>query len=265
MGDARYQNSAASWLNETADAVGPPPFHLIWGQRMDSRSHSETVVGSALGYSCSHDSSESPQVVHAHQQLLRSDAGSSDVSDRGVADPYHILYSSSHSVDAEVQTNPSDRPECVPDCRAGGGAVLQSDSGTDEDGARGGGAARGDGGRAPPQWSAGSALHEAGRCKPCMFVNTIVGCTNGSACDFCHLRHQRKHVTRANKTRRDRYKAIVERQALEAGIIPPDSSVCDASGRDGDGGPAGRNGAQGPLRGSGGGGRGGRARTILQL
>jgi hypothetical protein len=34
--------------------------------------------------------------------------------------------------------------------------------------------------------SAGSALHQAGRCKPCAFVHSK-GCDSGAACDFCHL------------------------------------------------------------------------------
>mmetsp|Transcript_123924 Transcript_123924/g.246700 ORF Transcript_123924/g.246700 Transcript_123924/m.246700 type:complete len:304 (+) Transcript_123924:130-1041(+) len=34
--------------------------------------------------------------------------------------------------------------------------------------------------------SQGSALHSAGRCKPCAFVHTK-GCNTGKACQFCHL------------------------------------------------------------------------------
>jgi len=34
--------------------------------------------------------------------------------------------------------------------------------------------------------SAGSALHRAGRCKPCAFYHTK-GCQNDGACQFCHL------------------------------------------------------------------------------
>lgn len=34
--------------------------------------------------------------------------------------------------------------------------------------------------------SQGSALHSAGRCKPCAFVHTK-GCNTGKACPFCHL------------------------------------------------------------------------------
>jgi hypothetical protein len=34
--------------------------------------------------------------------------------------------------------------------------------------------------------SMGSALHDAGRCKPCAFVHSK-GCTDGAMCQFCHL------------------------------------------------------------------------------
>jgi hypothetical protein len=34
--------------------------------------------------------------------------------------------------------------------------------------------------------SAGSAFHEAGGCKPCVFVHKG-GCADGAACQFCHL------------------------------------------------------------------------------
>lgn len=38
----------------------------------------------------------------------------------------------------------------------------------------------------PPDASAGSHLHEAGRCKPCAFYHTK-GCNSGTECEFCHL------------------------------------------------------------------------------
>lgn len=36
-------------------------------------------------------------------------------------------------------------------------------------------------------WSAGSAGHEFGRCKPCAFIWKEDGCQSGAACPFCHL------------------------------------------------------------------------------
>jgi hypothetical protein len=37
-------------------------------------------------------------------------------------------------------------------------------------------------------WSAGSARHEIGRCKPCAFQwKDGKGCENGLDCEFCHL------------------------------------------------------------------------------
>lgn len=44
----------------------------------------------------------------------------------------------------------------------------------------------GAGGSAGELPSAGSAGHRKGRCKPCAFIHTE-GCSNGSACPFCHL------------------------------------------------------------------------------
>lgn len=34
---------------------------------------------------------------------------------------------------------------------------------------------------------AGGSLHDAGRCRPCAFVGSLVGCRNGAACVFCHI------------------------------------------------------------------------------
>ncbi|CAK0876644.1 unnamed protein product [Prorocentrum cordatum] len=34
--------------------------------------------------------------------------------------------------------------------------------------------------------------HAAGTCKPCLYFNTRVGCTQGLQCSFCHLSHERK-------------------------------------------------------------------------
>eukprot|EP00931_Biecheleriopsis_adriatica_P001566 TRINITY_DN10195_c0_g1_i3.p1 TRINITY_DN10195_c0_g1~~TRINITY_DN10195_c0_g1_i3.p1 ORF type:complete len:241 (+),score=40.31 TRINITY_DN10195_c0_g1_i3:77-799(+) len=43
--------------------------------------------------------------------------------------------------------------------------------------------------RHPGVWSAGSLHHDEGQCKPCHFVSTKGGCSNGEACGFCHLAH----------------------------------------------------------------------------
>jgi len=42
-------------------------------------------------------------------------------------------------------------------------------------------------------------LHNAGRCKPCKYFNSKVGCGSGRACRFCHLSHRRRTQTRPCK------------------------------------------------------------------
>ncbi|CAK9041155.1 Reticulocyte-binding protein 2-like a [Durusdinium trenchii] len=36
-----------------------------------------------------------------------------------------------------------------------------------------------------------SAGHATGRCQPCVFAQTQVGCPKGDQCSFCHLAHPR--------------------------------------------------------------------------
>lgn len=57
-------------------------------------------------------------------------------------------------------------------------------------------------------WSKGSELHEAGQCKPCHYVNTKAGCSNGDQCDFCHLSHQKKNRPRPCKSKRTKCKKM---------------------------------------------------------
>lgn len=57
--------------------------------------------------------------------------------------------------------------------------------------------------------------HNAGLCKPCLFVRTGVGCKSGLACQFCHLVHSRE--SRPCKAKRDRYKKLLARYAQSDG------------------------------------------------
>lgn len=59
--------------------------------------------------------------------------------------------------------------------------------------------------------SVGSVLHEAGTCKPCLFMHTKIGCQNGETCEFCHFRHKRSGKARPCKGKRERYRKLVER------------------------------------------------------
>uniref|UniRef100_A0A7S0FYH5 C3H1-type domain-containing protein n=1 Tax=Pyrodinium bahamense TaxID=73915 RepID=A0A7S0FYH5_9DINO len=44
------------------------------------------------------------------------------------------------------------------------------------------------------QASVGSELHNLGECKPCLYLNSKVGCYNGQDCKFCHLQHSKKNT-----------------------------------------------------------------------
>lgn len=59
--------------------------------------------------------------------------------------------------------------------------------------------------------SAGSALHDAGKCKPCLFLKSKVGCDKGVDCRFCHLHHKRSENPRPCKGKRDWYKKMLAR------------------------------------------------------
>lgn len=38
-----------------------------------------------------------------------------------------------------------------------------------------------------PKWTAGAALHAAGRCRPCAWFWKPAGCMNAEECSYCHL------------------------------------------------------------------------------
>lgn len=80
--------------------------------------------------------------------------------------------------------------------------------------------------------SAGSILHEAGKCKPCLFVHSKVGCQNDKSCQFCHLAHRRREKPRPCKGKRDRYKSLIDRTAKMQEEVPaPNASGAgDAQG-----------------------------------
>lgn len=45
----------------------------------------------------------------------------------------------------------------------------------------------------------GTALHALGRCRPCRFAATPAGCSNGSACIFCHHPDHASHETACHR------------------------------------------------------------------
>ena len=59
--------------------------------------------------------------------------------------------------------------------------------------------------------SAGSTLHQADSCRPCLLLRTNIGCQKGELCDYCHFEHTRRQKMRPSKTKRDRFKRLVQR------------------------------------------------------
>jgi hypothetical protein len=73
------------------------------------------------------------------------------------------------------------------------------------------------------QQSIAASMHRVGKCKPCVFLNTSVGCKYAAGCMFCHESHARSRP-RACKAKRDRIRRIVEWH-LEAAESNPRQSV----------------------------------------
>jgi len=49
--------------------------------------------------------------------------------------------------------------------------------------------------RDSPDWSIGTELHSVGKCRPCAFRWSEVGCANGARCHYCHESHDIKQMT----------------------------------------------------------------------
>lgn len=58
-------------------------------------------------------------------------------------------------------------------------------------------------------WSKGSLLHSEGKCRPCHYIRTSLGCLTGRECEYCHLAHTRKSRPRPCKTKRMQCNRIV--------------------------------------------------------
>jgi len=59
-------------------------------------------------------------------------------------------------------------------------------------------------------WSKGSARHSQGKCRPCHYFHTPVGCSNGSKCKFCHMPHTGKQRSKLGMAKRLFCKRIAE-------------------------------------------------------
>merc|ERR1719253_274323 len=64
-------------------------------------------------------------------------------------------------------------------------------------------------------WSEGSALHESGDCKPCLWVFSS-GCEKGVNCAFCHIYHPRSARLRHSKVKRNRLKKLMASSSSQA-------------------------------------------------
>mmetsp|Transcript_30038 Transcript_30038/g.69997 ORF Transcript_30038/g.69997 Transcript_30038/m.69997 type:complete len:299 (-) Transcript_30038:224-1120(-) len=60
--------------------------------------------------------------------------------------------------------------------------------------------------------SIGSFEHEAGLCRPCMYVMSKAGCRKGAFCSYCHLAHDLER--RPCKAKRERVRKFIERMEV---------------------------------------------------
>lgn len=62
-------------------------------------------------------------------------------------------------------------------------------------------------------------IHDAGLCKPCVFVASTKGCER-VGCDFCHSKHSFT-FNRPRKHKRDAYKKAI-REVMDLPALPPE-------------------------------------------
>eukprot|EP00930_Biecheleria_cincta_P087417 TRINITY_DN76650_c0_g1_i1.p1 TRINITY_DN76650_c0_g1~~TRINITY_DN76650_c0_g1_i1.p1 ORF type:complete len:314 (+),score=67.72 TRINITY_DN76650_c0_g1_i1:126-1067(+) len=72
--------------------------------------------------------------------------------------------------------------------------------------------------------SKGSIWHQEGNCRPCFFFKSPVGCSKGVECTFCHFHHRRRERTRPCKSKRDRFKKLVDRMTASECAEEADTS-----------------------------------------
>mmetsp|Transcript_100230 Transcript_100230/g.196794 ORF Transcript_100230/g.196794 Transcript_100230/m.196794 type:complete len:213 (-) Transcript_100230:154-792(-) len=81
------------------------------------------------------------------------------------------------------------------------------------------------------QWSVGSVSHMPGTCRPCAYVNSILGCKYGSNCRFCHILegHSEPPRMRPCKARRERLKRVMAVLEANTKHAPPGLAAGSAS------------------------------------
>lgn len=151
--------------------------HQIWGALENQDSFSSS---SADRLSQSHKSSEQP---HKYSGVVFNSESSSTTG--------------THSQTSSAVKTPIEK---VPGSHEPGSSQLQTAS--DSNGT--------DGANAPHLISVGSALHESGTCKPCLYLNMKGGCLNGSTCSFCHIPHAKRNRPRPCKSTRIQCKQVAQ-------------------------------------------------------
>lgn len=58
--------------------------------------------------------------------------------------------------------------------------------------------------------SVGSAGHLTRTCRPCHYIHTKAGCTNGYACGFCHCKHSKRSRPRLPKAQRIQCRSLAQ-------------------------------------------------------
>mmetsp|Transcript_93200 Transcript_93200/g.268305 ORF Transcript_93200/g.268305 Transcript_93200/m.268305 type:complete len:264 (-) Transcript_93200:72-863(-) len=227
MSNTEGEVAPSSWLRQKYRS--PENFHVVWGQpRAASGSHSqESEPGRARAHivrtaelsdasgTLHADSSDPPWAVFPPaENSHHSGTMSSNVSGVQKADN-HIVFSDSSASDVSEEWRFRASSSAGGDAEPGMAQPSQPREEVDRS----------------EMPAVSVALHDAGRCKPCMFLRTAVGCPSASECNFCHLPHRRRNMPRPCKSKRERFKALFERKAREAGIQPEDG---EAEGLEGD-------------------------------
>jgi len=231
---SRTPRSATSWLKKQQQAGTAAPLHVLWGTRPADASQSDETSAAGSSLLSSRDDERS-RTRHSDAARCRAAAlevlnvNHSAASGMDSSDTPHFVVdqmdSPQHS-SCNISGTASASASAVAAADGNRNHILFSDDMTSDNSdcvhgqprSPGAGDEAGGASNAGGNWSRGSALHSSGRCKPCMFAHSVVGCSNGADCDFCHRSHRRKQAPRPCKAKRDRFKAIVERQAREAGV-----------------------------------------------
>lgn len=199
--------------NMWGDELGRANFHVIWGNaekvsgRSEERSSGEKSSGATLS-----DSWEVPPQVPPNVELRSESASTSRSRQSGSSSP------SSERIEQPRKTKPS--PLGIMDSIANRGTqsthtANASDSCGDQeelDEDKGEGPEPDPNGKLP---SLGSSRHFDETCKPCLFVHTRIGCKKGEVCLWCHFSHFGQRRPRPCKSKRDRYRKLIEQTEEE--------------------------------------------------